>query len=154
MNPTPLNAELLTPATPRSHSTSAYPRPHPPQPDFAQWLWHDRLLRSVVVCCSLLLGAQLVLTLLHPSWIGPVTDWLLTALTWPELAVVIYATLWLHHAHWAGALSWWRGQCGRLTSSSSSTTTSRSPASPTWCSRSNIPFSSRHSSSSHAHVWQ
>src|SRR5262249_40449118 len=43
----------------------------------------------------------------HPSWIGPVTDWLLTALTWPELAVVIYATLWLHHAHWAGALSWW-----------------------------------------------
>src|SRR5262249_53146861 len=107
MNPSPLNAELLNPATPPSHSTSAYPRPHPPQPDFAQWLWHDRLLRSVVVCCSLLLGAQLVLTLLHPSWIGPVTDWLLTALTWPELAVVIYATLWLHHAHWAGALSWW-----------------------------------------------
>jgi hypothetical protein len=114
MNPNPHNAELLPLTTPHVPLPGVGLHPPQPDPDFARWLWHDRLLRSVVVCCALLLGTQLVLTLVHPSWISPVTDWLLTALAWPELAVVVYVTLRLTHARWPGALSRWLLGAGLL----------------------------------------
>src|SRR5262249_8699797 len=101
------NPELLPPTMLRHRSHGVEPCPPQPYPDLARWLWHDRLLRSVVVCCGLLLGYQLALTLLHPAWGDRVTDWLLTILAWPELAVVVYVTLRLNRAHWPGALARW-----------------------------------------------
>ncbi len=68
-------------------------------------LRHDRLLLGAVVACALLLGFQLAVTLRQPPWLAPVTDWLLTALAWLELAVVLYVSLWLSRAHWPGASS-------------------------------------------------
>src|SRR5260221_993341 len=68
-------------------------------------LQRDRLLLGAVVACVLLLSFQLLVTLLRPTWLGPVTDWLLTALAWPELAVVLYVSLWLDHARWPGTPS-------------------------------------------------
>ena len=62
---------------------------------------------SAVVLCGLLLGFQLVVTLLHPAWAAPVTDWLLTVLAWPELAVVVYLSLRLSRPHRPDALAWW-----------------------------------------------
>jgi signal transduction histidine kinase len=82
-------------------------RPRAPQPDLLRWLWHDPLLRSVVVACGLLLGTQLVLIILHPPWIDSITDWFLTVLAWPEAAVVVYFTRRLSQARWPGALSRW-----------------------------------------------
>src|SRR5215831_21259689 len=96
MNPNPCNAQSLSPTTPRPPSPGV--RPRAPRPDLPRWLWHDRLLRSVLVCCGLLLGAQLVLTLVHTAWIGPVTDWLLTVLAWPEAAVVVFVAVRLNRA--------------------------------------------------------
>ncbi len=61
-------------------------------------LHHVRLLLGAVVACVLLLSFQLIVTLLRPAWLGPVTDWLLTALAWPELAVVLYVSLRLSRA--------------------------------------------------------
>jgi len=65
-------------------------------------LQHDRLLLGAVAAFALLLGFQLVATLRHPPWLGPVTDWLLTALAWLELAVVLYVSLRLGRARWPG----------------------------------------------------
>src|SRR5260221_8533067 len=50
------------------------------------WLWRDRLLVSAFLLAGLLISYQLGVTLAHPPWIGPVTDWLRAALAWPELA--------------------------------------------------------------------
>jgi hypothetical protein len=53
-------------------------------------------------------------TLLHPPWIGPVTDWLRAALAWPELAVVTGVTLWVTRSYRAEARSWWMLSAGLL----------------------------------------
>jgi signal transduction histidine kinase len=71
------------------------------------WLWRDRVLRSAFLIAGLLIGYQLVVTLLQPPWIGPVTDWLRAALAWPELAVVVGVTVWLTRIHRPGARSAW-----------------------------------------------
>jgi signal transduction histidine kinase len=69
---------------------------------------------SAFLIAGLLIGYQLVVTLLHPSWIGPVTDWLRAVLAWPELAVVIVVTYWLTHTRQADARSWWMLSAGLL----------------------------------------
>src|SRR5260221_9420533 len=68
-------------------------------------LQRDRLLLGAVAACTLLLGFQLLATLLHPPWLGPVPDWLLTALAWAELAVILSVSVWLGRARWLGAPS-------------------------------------------------
>jgi signal transduction histidine kinase len=50
---------------------------------------------------------QLVVTLLHPPWISPVTDWLRAALAWPELVLVAWVSRWLTRTRRPEALSWW-----------------------------------------------
>jgi hypothetical protein len=77
----------------------------------------DRLPLGAVVASALLLGFQLVATLLHPPWLGSVTDRLLTALAWLELAVVLSVSLWLSRARWPGTPTRWRARCGRWTTS-------------------------------------
>ena len=54
-----------------------------------------------------LIAYQLVVTVLHPAWIGAVTDWLRAALAWPQLAVVVYVSVWLTRARRPEARSWW-----------------------------------------------
>jgi signal transduction histidine kinase len=70
-------------------------------------LWRDRVLLSAFLIAGMLIGYQLVVTVLQPSWIGPVTDWLRAALAWPELAVVVGVTLWLARTRRPDARSWW-----------------------------------------------
>ena len=83
------------------------------------WRWardllHDRLLLGIVVACALLLGFQLALLLSQPPWIGPVTDWLRAALSWPELAIMVAVSLWLSRRHRPEALAWWLFSGGAL----------------------------------------
>ncbi len=75
--------------------TSAPYDPHPRR-SLLQDILGDRLLLSAFVCCALLIGYQLSVTLLQPPWIKPVTDWLRTALAWPALAVEAWVAVRLH----------------------------------------------------------
>jgi signal transduction histidine kinase len=79
-----------------------------------QWLSHDRVLLSAGLIGGLLISYQLGMTLLHPLWIGPVTDWLRAALAWPELAVVAGVSLWVTRTGQADARSWWMLSAGLL----------------------------------------
>jgi signal transduction histidine kinase len=83
-------------------------------PSLTPWLWRDRVLLNAFLIGGLLISYQLVLTLLHPPWIGPVTDWLRAALAWPELAVVVGVSLWLTRTRRADARAWWMGSVALL----------------------------------------
>lgn len=72
------------------------PRASPPGP--AQPFWRDRVLRSTVLVAGVLMAYQLVVTMLHPAWVGSEIDWFRAALAWPELAMVILVSFWLTHA--------------------------------------------------------
>ncbi len=77
-------------------------------------LRRDRLLLGAVATCALLLGFQLVVTLRQPPWIGPVTDWLRTALAWPELLILVAVSRWLTRRRRLEAVSWWLLSGGAL----------------------------------------
>jgi hypothetical protein len=79
-----------------------------------QDLLHDRVLVSAVVVCALLIGYQFTLTLLQPPWVKPATDWLRTALAWPQLAVLAWVALRLLRTQRALALVWCLGAVGLL----------------------------------------
>ncbi len=96
-----------------SHEPPSASPPPPPQ-SVAEWLWRDRVLLGAVTMCALIIGFQLVVTLLQPAWIGPVTDWLRAALAWPELLIVAYVSGWLSRARRPEALSWWMFSVGLL----------------------------------------
>jgi signal transduction histidine kinase len=81
----------------------------------AHWFWHDRLLLGALAICALLFSVRLFLTLTQPTWSGPFIDWMRTALAWPELLVVLVASLWLSRVHWRGATSWWMWSAALLT---------------------------------------
>jgi signal transduction histidine kinase len=72
-----------------------------------QWIWRDRVLRPAFLLCALLISYQLAVTLAHPPWIGPVTDWLRATLAWPELLVVVLASVWLTRHRQPGAATAW-----------------------------------------------
>jgi signal transduction histidine kinase len=71
-------------------------RDPPPGRTLLQGVLHDRVLVSAIVLCVFLIGYQLTITLIQPPWIKPVTDWLRTALAWPQLAVVAWVAVCLH----------------------------------------------------------
>jgi signal transduction histidine kinase len=73
----------------------------------ARRLKHDLVLLGAFLIAGVVLVYQLVVTLLQPSWIGPVTDWLRAALAWPELFVVLFVSFWLTRTQRAGARAWW-----------------------------------------------
>jgi len=79
-----------------------------------EWFWRDRLLLSACLICALLLSYQLAVTLLHPAWSAPVTDWLRAALAWPALLVAGFVSVWLSRAHRRCALAWWMGTAALL----------------------------------------
>src|SRR5690242_109763 len=72
-----------------------------------QLLWHDKLLRIAFLLLGLFIAYQLIVTLLHPAWIGAGTDWFRAGLAWPQLAVVISVSVWFTRVHRSIALSWW-----------------------------------------------
>jgi signal transduction histidine kinase len=72
-----------------------------------QRLWADPVLRIAFLAAGLLLAYQLIVTLLQPAWIGPVTDWLRVLLAWPTLVGMVLLSLWFTRAGQRGAASWW-----------------------------------------------
>jgi signal transduction histidine kinase len=79
-----------------------------------QGLLDDRLLLSALACCGLLIAYQLGVILLQPPWIKPATDWLRTALAWPQLLVVAWVAVRLLRTHWPGAVAWCCAALGML----------------------------------------
>jgi signal transduction histidine kinase len=60
-----------------------------------------------VACCALLIGYQLVVTLLRPAWISPATYWLRVGLAWPAWLLVVYVSWHLSRSRRADAISFW-----------------------------------------------
>ena len=77
-------------------------------------LWDDPLLRIAFLTVGLLLTYQLVVTLLQPSWIGSVTDWLLALLDWLSFLAVVLLSVWSTRAGQPAARSWWLVSAGLL----------------------------------------
>jgi signal transduction histidine kinase len=65
------------------------------------------LLIGVMLFIVALLSFQLAVTLLHPTWSSPETDWLRAALAWPELAVLLLVSIWAADNHHPEARTWW-----------------------------------------------
>jgi signal transduction histidine kinase len=65
-------------------------RDPPPSRTLLQDILHDRVLVVAFVVCAVLIGYQLTITLVQPTWIKPATDWLRTLLAWPQLLVVAW----------------------------------------------------------------
>ena len=80
---------------------------HTPFSRSVQDLWADPVLRRAFLAVVLLLAYQLVVTLLHPIWIGTVTDWLRVLLAWPTLLGVVLLSFWLTRTGRWFARSWW-----------------------------------------------
>ncbi len=82
-----------------------------PQPTLPPSRWQlfrgDRLLPVAFTLVGLLIGYQLVVTLLRPSWSGAVTDWLRAALAWVAFLTVLGVSVWLTRTHRSGVLAWW-----------------------------------------------
>src|SRR6185437_773059 len=76
-------------------------------PGGAWWVRHDLLLLSAFGLSALLIIYQLVASLLKPSWLDSATDWLISALAWPEMLLLVLASLWLTRAWRSGRVSWW-----------------------------------------------
>lgn len=91
-----------------------------PEPDEASSspatprLWEDGVLQIAFLTVGLLLCYQLTVTLLHPAWIAPATDWLLALVAWAGLLGVILLSLWLTRNGQPGARSWWLFSGGLL----------------------------------------
>src|SRR5215469_5170296 len=78
----------------------AYPHP-------LRRLLYDPLVLSALVVCVVLITCQIEVTLVQPARVGPVTNWLRTALAWPQLLIVIWVSLRLRHNHHSATRSWW-----------------------------------------------
>src|SRR5215469_10797442 len=76
-------------------------RDPPPRHPLLQSVLHDPVLVTAFAICLLLIGYQLAVTLLQPPWIKPATDWLRTALAWPQLAVVAFVAVRLRRTNQA-----------------------------------------------------
>src|SRR5260370_39755245 len=64
-----------------------------------QHLLRDPLVLSACVVCALLISYNVVVTLNHPPWIGPVTDWLRSAMPSPERLIVVLVSRQLAGIH-------------------------------------------------------
>src|SRR5215471_14067440 len=73
----------------------------------AQRVMHDRLLQSACVLCVVVIAFQAGTSLLHPTWINAITDWLRSILAWPEWVIVVFVSLHLTHIHHPSAPAWW-----------------------------------------------
>jgi hypothetical protein len=66
----------------------------------------DHMLLGAFVVCVLLIGYQLIVILVQPPWIEPVTTWLRTALAWPQLVIVAWVAVHLLRTHQPDAATW------------------------------------------------
>lgn len=107
------DAFTLPPTTASVHPPDGTVGP-PTYPGLLRCLLRDRLLLGAFTVCGLVIGYQIAVTLAHPSWIGPVTDWLRAALAWPELLIVVGVSLWLSRRRFPGACSWWLASAALL----------------------------------------
>jgi signal transduction histidine kinase len=78
----------------------AYPHP-------LRRLLYDPLVLSALVVCVVLITYEMEVTLVQPARVGPVTDWLRTALAWPQFLIVVWVSLRLSHNHHSATRSWW-----------------------------------------------
>src|SRR5262249_35080957 len=104
------SATIMAPSTPTIGPSPAAPGPDPANghAHLAQRLWRDPVLLGAFLVTGLLVAFQLSVALLHPTpWSGPATDWLRTALAWPELLIVVGVSLYLSRAHRPATWSWW-----------------------------------------------
>jgi hypothetical protein len=65
------------------------------------------VLQVAFMTVGLLLAYQLVVTLLQPVWIGPVTDWLQALVAWSGLLVAVLLSLWFTQKGQLVAHTWW-----------------------------------------------
>jgi signal transduction histidine kinase len=72
------------------------------------------MLACASAVCALLIGYQVTVILLQPPWIKPATDWLRTALAWPQFAVVAWVAVRLLRTQRTLALVWCLGAGGLL----------------------------------------
>ena len=94
----------------------------PPAPEFsrtsrsnaAQRLWDDPVLRIAFLVVGLLLAYQLVVTVLQPVWLVPITDWLRALLAWLGLLMVVLLSAWFTRTGQSVARSWWFAGAGLL----------------------------------------
>ncbi len=99
-----------SPLPPDALPARTFPRAAPQ--GLAQCLHRDPVLLSAFLVAGGVITYQLVVTLLQPRWIGPVTDWLRAALAWPELLVVLFVSIQLARIHRQEARSWWMLSAG------------------------------------------
>lgn len=71
-----------------------------------QSLLDERVLASAFVVGVVLFVYQLTVIVLQPPWIKPVTDWLRSALAWPQLAIVAWVAWRLLRIHRPQAIPW------------------------------------------------
>ncbi|GEM_PF-1296481 len=83
------------------------PPPATASPGGKNWVRHDPLLLSAFGASALLIIYQLIVILLKPPWLGPVTDWLRALLAWPEMLPLVLVGLWLIRTRRPGRLPWW-----------------------------------------------
>ncbi|MGO8950017.1 MAG: sensor histidine kinase [Ktedonobacterales bacterium] len=77
-------------------------------------LQEDPVLLSAFVLSALLISFQLTITLVQPSWIGPITDWLRIALAWPQFLVVAWVAVSLQRVGHRFATAWMFAALGML----------------------------------------
>ncbi|HEY7127052.1 MAG TPA: HAMP domain-containing sensor histidine kinase [Ktedonobacterales bacterium] len=80
--------------------------PSPAPLSLAQFIRRDPILLCACLLVGVLILYQVVVTLLHPLWLGAVTDWLRAGLAWPELAVMLVISWCLIKLRRPGARSW------------------------------------------------
>lgn len=70
-------------------------------------LWEDRLVLSAFLFVGLLVGYQLLVTLLAPPWAAQVTGWFRASLAWPEVLFLLLLSWWLTRARRPEGATWW-----------------------------------------------
>jgi signal transduction histidine kinase len=66
----------------------------------------DYVLLGASVVCVMLISYQLTVTLVQPTWIEPVTDWLRTVVAWPQLVIVAWVAVRLVRTQQPDAATW------------------------------------------------
>jgi signal transduction histidine kinase len=66
----------------------------------------DRVLLSAIAAVVVLIAYQLIVMLIQPPWIKPVTDWLRTALAWPQFIVVAYVAFRVARTKQQSTVAW------------------------------------------------
>lgn len=75
-------------------------------PGQAQPLWRDPLLLLTLIIICLLIGDELAVILLQPTWGSATSSWLRVTAAWIAGLLLALLSLWLAHTRRSGALGW------------------------------------------------